>query len=69
MREFNCNCGGSIVKVAEDRVLHVCKSLFARKQFGDTELEYERVKLNPAVTGGLEKYNWFINWHSSPIAP
>ena len=66
MKQFQCDCGGSIKEVAPDEVLHACASKYATATSYydgvDRPLTYKRVKINPELTNGEERYRWFIDW-------
>jgi len=64
---FKCGCGNPVKVVSEDFVYHSCRrtsiSYGQEGKPGETvENPYRRVKLDPKVTGGLEKYGWFVEW-------
>jgi hypothetical protein len=63
---FDCDCGGSIQALAEDRVLHACRLKYAPATSYydgvDRPVQWRRVQINPALTDGRAKYNWFVAW-------
>lgn len=62
--DFKCDCGGSTRKIAENLLLHSCRSLFAQHQgMDDRAIRWKRVQINPSLTGGLIKYRWFVDWN------
>ena len=64
---FECDCGGEIKATSETSVLHACKNKYAPgTSYYDgiaRFISYDRVRVNPALTNGAEKYNWFLRWN------
>jgi hypothetical protein len=63
---FHCGCGGKTKVESESSVLHDCKAQQGCKVFEPLRgfVRWVRVQVNPALTGGAEKYNWFVDWQS-----
>ena len=66
---FHCSCNGSITKISDDLVLHACHCKYApgtsyydNKQ---TFIPYRRIQINPKLTNGELRYNWFVEYESS----
>lgn len=63
---FDCGCGGPVKILTALTVLHACKNKYSHETsyFDGTPrfVYYDRVTVNPALTGGTEKYNWFLRW-------
>ncbi len=64
---FACNCGGDTRVQSDTLVLHDCKAQPGCKVFDYPRgfVRWIRVQINPQLTGGAERYNWFIDWQSS----
>ncbi len=66
MDKFQCGCGGKIKIVSETEVLHACKQKYAHGTSYydgiDRFMPYKRVQINPNLTNGEIKYNWFFKW-------
>jgi Fe2+ or Zn2+ uptake regulation protein len=58
---FNCACGGKVTMINQNTASHKCESIFANHQ-DLPESIYERVQINPKLTNGEIKYNWFLKW-------
>ena len=59
---FSCGCKGKVTVITENTISHCCKHLASVKQFGDSEISYKRVQINPKLTNGETRYNWFVDW-------
>jgi hypothetical protein len=64
--KFECGCNGAVQVISDNLVLHACNhkgspltSYYDGKQHFGT---YERVQINPKLTNGEVKYNWFFKW-------
>ncbi len=66
MEKFSCNCGGQIKVMSESIVLHACRNKYAPgTSYYDgipNLMEYNRVQINPKLTNGEVKYNWFVKY-------
>lgn len=63
---FTCACGGKTIVESETSVLHDCKAQQGCKVFEPLTgfVRRVRVQINPELTGGVERYNWFVDWRS-----
>ena len=69
MREtFDCNCADddkrSTVIISDSEVQHACGFRPSASFPAGIVTTWERVQVNPALTGGVVKYNWFRRWES-----
>lgn len=66
MKEFNCKCSGDIKVINSDKVKHACELKNAHlTSYYDGIPKYaiyERTKVNPTLTNGEERYNWYLAW-------
>ncbi len=62
--QFKCKCGGRTIIESQSSVLHDCKAQPGCKVFDNPRgfVRWVRVQINPSLTGGIEKYNWFVDW-------
>lgn len=64
---FSCNCnGGKTERVSEDRVIHTC-GFRPSASYGSLGVAtpYRRVQVNPALTSGEARYNWFADYSAT----
>lgn len=63
---FECACGGPISRPWPSLALHQCANKYAPgTSYYDGVgrwVEYKRVLISPALTGGAVKFNWFVSW-------
>ena len=64
--KFSCDCGGPIIELSNNLVKHACshKYVLATSYYDgiDKFMEYECIQINPDLTDGEVKYNWFVKW-------
>ena len=60
---FQCDCKGPVKTLVPDKVLHACRNKYAplTSYFDGVErwASKVRVQVNPQLTGGEIRYNWF----------
>jgi len=65
---FHCTCSGLAKIISDDLVLHACHNKYAPgTSYYDgipKFIQYNRVQINPKLTDGELKYNWFIHYES-----
>lgn len=66
--QFQCQCKGPIRQIDDSHVEHACALKYAHgtSYYDGVQrfMPYRRVQINPQLTGGLVKFNWFLNWQS-----
>ena len=64
--QFKCKCGGEVRLISDSIVLHACHEKYAPgTSFYDGIphfTQYNRIQINPVLTNGEVRYNWFVNW-------
>jgi hypothetical protein len=63
---FTCDCDGPIHEIDPVTIEHACSNKYAPStSFYDGVhrfIRHVRVQVNPALTGGTVKFNWFVDW-------
>ena len=61
---FTCSCHGSTRLIDESHVEHDCRLKGEAGYYDGQEhyAPYRRVQINPSLTGGVVKFNWFKDW-------
>ena len=67
--QFGCDCGGEVKEIDCETVLHCCRRKYAplTSYYDGVErpVRYQRVRVNPELTGGVVKYNWYVAWQTA----
>ena len=68
---FECDCGGAVYEIDPVTVDHACANKYApATSYYDGEqrlMRHKRVQINPSLTGGEVKFNWFVDWSEGPV--
>ena len=59
---FHCACGGPIERVSDERVIHACRRTSQSYGVEFYPVPYRRVQIDPRLTKGEIRYNWFADW-------
>jgi len=66
---FTCDCGGPVTRLTDDLIRHACGHKYAPlTSYYDgiqRPVAYRRVRVNPTMTDGITKYNWYVDWQTS----